>query len=179
MGLTQEGEHRRAVGDVRRPGSFWWICAAIGSCLPVPIGFLFASLILTIGAGVAGVHKGGWTANAAEFARLFQIGTVFASPLFPLTATCLPFSYWFGLDANGARQDRAAFILTAFGCGILGSAIYAALVNLALSAFRVQIAAEPLVLGLYYIIFGGVIAPLLAWLIWPILTKIDRRLLRQ
>jgi hypothetical protein len=156
---------KAAASPVRRHWNFWLLAALLGITVAPLAGLLGAALIVAyavIGSGLSGT--GAWIRTENAW-MLFTMGFVYALPLAPVTAVCVPLVY--GRAAQEGARGRPDFMVFAAFAGLFAPMLIGGVISLA--AWNLG----PLTIGGIYGLLGLVLAPLCAWLIWPILRRLD------
>jgi hypothetical protein len=160
-----------AATPVRRNRRFWLLATLIGIGIAPLAGALGAALVtiyITVSSRLGG--KVAW--NVLDDAGIiFILGVVLALPLAPVTAASVPLIYGWAMG-RGARKRLAFMALAAF-VGVTAPILIAVIVSVALWK------TDPLSVGGLYGLIGLFVAPLCAWLVWPILRRLDRAIVSE
>jgi hypothetical protein len=149
----------------KRAPAFWLLAALIGLATAPLAGLLGAGLIWlyvivrNLPTGIDGEKM------METGSMLFSMGFIYALPLAPLSALCVPLAY--RQATRGARRGRWTFVM-------LGS-LYGLFVPLLVGALISLLAWQegPVYISAIYAGLGAILAPICALAIWPILRKND------
>jgi MFS family permease len=154
-----------------RHANFWLFAALICVATAPLAGVLGAGLIVVASvAGSALAGTGAWIKLENAW-MLFSMGLVYALPLAPVTAVCVPLIY--RRASRDGALGRLNFMVFAAFAGLFAPMLIGGIVSLA--AWNLG----PLTIGGIYGLLGLILAPLCAWLIWPVLRRVDEAVLAR
>jgi uncharacterized membrane protein YhaH (DUF805 family) len=155
---------------VRRP-SFWLFAGLIGIATAPLAGVIGATMIVAYSiAASALAGKGAWI-HMENAWMLFTLGFVYALPLAPVTAVCVPLAY--RRASREGMRGRPTFMIFAAFVGLFAPMLIGGIISLAAWSLG------PLTIGGIYGLLGVILAPLCALLIWPVLRRFDEAVLAQ
>jgi hypothetical protein len=149
----------------KRAPAFWLLAALIGLATAPLAGLLGAALIwlyLIVQNLPTGIDSTKMTETGSI---LFSLGFIYALPLAPLSALCVPLAY--RQASRNAHMGRWTFVVLGSLYGLFGPLLVGVLISL------VAWEEGPVYLSAIYGGLGALLAPLCALAIWPILRKND------
>jgi hypothetical protein len=152
------------AGTTGRHWTFWVLAALIGIATAPLAGLVGAALIVAFAVGQSALAGTGAWIKMENAWMLFTLGFVYALPLAPISALCVPLAY---RSAANSAHGRRQFMTFAAFAGLIAPMAAGGLVSVAARQLG------PLTIGALYGLLGVILAPVCAWLIWPVLRKMD------
>jgi hypothetical protein len=142
--------------------------AAVGPCA-LPLAAAVFTTVVTLASRVcSGFVGGAVTDRWGDWRWLFERSLVLAAPMAPLMAAAAPISY-------RSAPNLVDFVIMASFLSVMGPPALLLAASL-LDALRNGAASFQLMgFSMAYILAGGMTAPLVAMILWPLCRSLDRR----
>jgi hypothetical protein len=157
-----------------RPLRFWLILALVGAASAALAGLLGGVVMGLI--GFLTVPVSAPTPSLLELVKrslaFLVVGLMLALPLIPITLVALPASYRWAISDSQPRPARHRFFQGALAGAIAGPVAFEALMHL---SRLLGTGGSPSFSGLslFYIMIGLLVAPIMAFLLWPLVKRLD------